>query len=144
MFGIGMPEMLLIMAVALIVIGPKKLPELAKSLGRAFGEFKRATSDFKESLEIDDSIKDIKKSFDEIDGNITDSLNVDPVTHPTDADADPADDPATAMDDAPDNVPPPAPLPEDPPAEGDDPTALEPEFETPQATANEKDSLKNE
>ena len=39
MFGIGMPEMILILAVALIVIGPKKLPDLAKSLGRAIGEF---------------------------------------------------------------------------------------------------------
>ena len=47
MFGIGMPEMLLILAIALIVIGPKKLPDLAKSLGRAFAEFKRATSCFK-------------------------------------------------------------------------------------------------
>ena len=35
MFGIGMPELLLLLAIALIVIGPKKLPELAKSLGRA-------------------------------------------------------------------------------------------------------------
>jgi len=54
MFGIGMPEMLVILAVALIVIGPKKLPDLAKSLGRAFAEFRRATSEIKESLEIDD------------------------------------------------------------------------------------------
>jgi len=61
MFGIGMPEMLVILAVALIVIGPKKLPDLAKSLGRAFAEFRRATSEIKESLEIDDGdLKDIK------------------------------------------------------------------------------------
>jgi TatA/E family protein of Tat protein translocase len=52
MFGIGMPEMILILAIALIVIGPKKLPDLAKSLGRAMREFKRATSEFKESIEI--------------------------------------------------------------------------------------------
>ena len=52
MFGIGMPEMLLILAIALIVIGPKKLPDLAKSLGRAFAEFRRATSEVKESFEV--------------------------------------------------------------------------------------------
>ncbi len=66
MFGIGMPEMILILAVALIVIGPKKLPDLAKSLGRALGEFKRATTDFKESMEIDNDIKDVREAFDEI------------------------------------------------------------------------------
>ena len=41
MFGIGMPEMLVILALALIVIGPKKLPDLAKSLGRAMRELKK-------------------------------------------------------------------------------------------------------
>ena len=66
MFGIGMPEMILILAVALIVIGPKKLPDLAKSLGRALGEFKRATTDFKESMEIDNDIKNVREAFDEI------------------------------------------------------------------------------
>ena len=75
MFGIGMPEMLLICAVALIVIGPKKLPDLAKSLGRAFGEFKRATSDLKESLEIDTDLSDVSKPFDEITDDIKDSLD---------------------------------------------------------------------
>jgi sec-independent protein translocase protein TatA len=51
MFGIGMPELLIIMVIALIVIGPQKLPELAKSLGKGLAEFKRATDDFKTSIE---------------------------------------------------------------------------------------------
>ncbi len=56
MFGMGMPEILLILAIALIVIGPKKLPDIAKALGRAMGEFKKATNDLKSSINIDDPI----------------------------------------------------------------------------------------
>jgi len=66
MFGIGMPEMILILAVALIVIGPKKLPDLAKSLGKAMGEFKKATSDLKESMKIDTELKEVKTAFNDI------------------------------------------------------------------------------
>lgn len=60
MFGLGMPEILLILAIALIVIGPKKLPDLAKTLGRAMGEFKRSAQDFKRSIDIDTTVTDIK------------------------------------------------------------------------------------
>jgi sec-independent protein translocase protein TatB len=66
MFGIGMPEMILILAVALIVIGPKKLPDLARSLGKAMGEFKKATSDLKESMQIDTELKEVKSAFNDI------------------------------------------------------------------------------
>lgn len=64
MFGIGMPEILLILAIALIVIGPKKLPDLAKTLGRAMGEFKRATQDFKRSIDMEDAIREFKEPLD--------------------------------------------------------------------------------
>jgi len=50
MFGIGMPELLLILALALIVIGPKKLPDIARALGRGMAEFKRATDEMKSSF----------------------------------------------------------------------------------------------
>ena len=62
MFGLGMPEILLILAIALIVIGPKKLPELAKTLGRAMGEFKRSAQDFKRSIDMETTLHDIKSS----------------------------------------------------------------------------------
>lgn len=65
MFGIGTPELLLILAVALIVIGPKKLPDLAKSLGRAMGEFKRATSDLKQSLEQESGLGEVRDKIKE-------------------------------------------------------------------------------
>ena len=50
MFGIGMPELLLILGLALIVLGPKKLPELAKALGKGLAEFRRATDELKEEF----------------------------------------------------------------------------------------------
>jgi len=53
MFGIGIPELLVVLAIALIFIGPQKLPDIAKALGRAFGEFKKATDDMKSSLNLD-------------------------------------------------------------------------------------------
>ena len=51
MFGIGMPELMVIMVVALIVLGPKRLPEVARALGKGLAEFRRATSEVNEELQ---------------------------------------------------------------------------------------------
>jgi sec-independent protein translocase protein TatB len=58
MFGIGMTELVVILVVALIVFGPTRLPELARSLGRAMGEFRRASTDLRQTF--NESIQDPK------------------------------------------------------------------------------------
>ncbi len=78
MFGIGMPELILILAVALVVIGPKKLPDLAKSLGRAMNEFRKASRELKDSLDVSTDFKDVKDSFRELKSEGKDAVKDDP------------------------------------------------------------------
>jgi sec-independent protein translocase protein TatA len=60
--SIGMPELILIFIVALIVFGPKKLPEIGKSLGKGLAEFKKASDDFKQSIQREvDGLKEEAK-----------------------------------------------------------------------------------
>jgi len=63
MFGIGIPELIIIMVIALIVIGPKKLPELARALGKGMSEFKNAAQDIKESLDLNEEISQAKEDL---------------------------------------------------------------------------------
>ncbi len=60
MFGIGMPELLLILVVVLIVIGPKKLPDMARALGKGLGEFRRAADEIKTAVST--GMEESKKS----------------------------------------------------------------------------------
>lgn len=49
--SIGMPELIIILTLALIIFGPRKLPELGRSLGRSLGEFKRASNELRSTLD---------------------------------------------------------------------------------------------
>ena len=51
MFGIGTTELMIILVVALLVIGPKKLPDIARTLGKAMGEFRRMSNDVRQTIE---------------------------------------------------------------------------------------------
>jgi sec-independent protein translocase protein TatB len=63
MFGIGFQELLVILVIALIVVGPSKLPDLARALGRGLGEFRRAADEIKETLDQDETVRDLKQEF---------------------------------------------------------------------------------
>lgn len=56
--SLGIPELLFILVLALLIFGPKRLPEVGRTLGRALGEFRRATSDLKRSVEVEMSLDD--------------------------------------------------------------------------------------
>ena len=78
MFGIGLPEMIVILAVALIVVGPEKLPDMARNVAKWMFELKKTVNQVKESLTEEDNLigsvhSDLKKTADDLKGNLIES-----------------------------------------------------------------------
>mgnify|MGYP001827095406 CR=1 FL=1 len=80
MFGtLGMPELILIFVVALLLFGPRKMPQIGRSIGRAMGEFRRASNEFKRTIEDEvaaDEIRDVQKDLSDIKNTVSDPIGV--------------------------------------------------------------------
>ncbi len=89
MFGtLGMPELILIFVVALLLFGPRKMPDIGRSIGRALGEFRRASNEFKRTIEDEvaaEEIRDVEKDLKGIKKAVNAPLDFEPA-----ADASPA------------------------------------------------------
>src|SRR5689334_17862775 len=93
MGSLGFPELILVFVVALLVFGPKKLPELGKSLGKGLREFRRATDDLKATWDdqikdAENSIKDVKDTVNSAAADIKKDFKDMDVHHPSEVDGD--------------------------------------------------------
>ena len=79
MFGpLGMPELILIFVVAMLLFGPRQLPQIGKSIGRALGEFRRASNEFKRSIEDEVAADDVRQ----VNRDLGESLAIPPPAGP--------------------------------------------------------------
>ncbi|MDP9193771.1 MAG: twin-arginine translocase TatA/TatE family subunit [Acidobacteriota bacterium] len=83
MFGsLGVPELLLIFAVILIVFGPRRIPEIGKTLGKAMGEFRKATDDLKSTIEREVRLEELKSIAPDIRASVNSIARLDPAPDP--------------------------------------------------------------
>ncbi len=104
MFNVGMPELVVILVVALIVLGPKRLPEVARTLGKAMAEFRKATSGITQELDNARAMleEEARKATDPTPNRIAAAAGTQPKSEPL---APPASEP-TASDKPPFSTPP--------------------------------------
>jgi sec-independent protein translocase protein TatB len=113
MFGIGLPEMILIMALALIVVGPDKLPDLARSLAKGIMELKKTAEGLKDSFAeegnpLDDIRPDLEEAAKSLKNNLLEgsSLDFDELSGGVNPQADTTDEPYTEIIEKDDNLSP--------------------------------------